>query len=264
MPISFDGKKGEFSACVTHYTGKGKTPEQARKICGSLQARQEKQATILYSNQKIQFKEDKDEFYSEGFVATNHQDRVGDILSDNALQKIADNINNQFRPEAGAVSNRHDYLKQQDPNLPLAGKAISADLRNTEDGHKGVYVETHHHKFHPEFEEIKYNVEKGYYPGYSIEFETLADREVPTGRIIDDLDLVGYGFANSRMIANPHAQIVDYGYKELISLKVPIEKKQKGEIKMAEEIKEKAQKIVDEMKGKERKEIEAKLVEAGI
>lgn len=278
MPISFDGKKGEFSSCVANQmsktnkrTGKKFTKNEASKVCGSIQARQEKQASILYSEQKIKFKEEAEEFYSEGFVATDHQDREGDILSGNALQKIVDSINNQFLPQAGVASNRHDWLKENDPNLPLAGMAISADIRDTEDGHKGVYVQTHHHKYHPEFEEIKYNVEKGYYPGYSIEFETVSDREIPTGRIIDDLDLVGYGFANKRLIANPHAQIVDYGYKELLTFKAHSPKKiVKGETKMEEkklEIKEdvpeekKEEPKVEEKKEEETKEIETKEVE---
>ena len=172
--------------------------------------------------QHIIFKEEKGEFYSEGFVATTHQDREGDILSEEAINSIAEQINNPFKPEASAASNRHDWLKEGDENLPLAGKAVSAEVRTTKDGEKGVYVRTHHHKYHPEHDEIKYNVEHEYYPGYSIEFETISEHEVEDGRMIDNLNLVGYGFANARLIANPHAEIMDSGYKEIMytSLKV--------------------------------------------
>ena len=228
MPISFDGQKGSFDSCVAHFksktnkrTSKKFTSEEAHKVCGSLQANQEKSTSILYSNNKISYKEENGEFYSEGFIATTHQDREGDILSENAITKLVRQINNQFLPQAGAASNRHDWIKQENPDLPLAGRAITAEVRRTEDGKSGAYVITHHHKFHPEFEEIKYNVQNQYYPGYSIEFETVADREIPNGRIIEDLNLVGYGFANLRNIANPHAVITNSYYKEIVGFSIP-------------------------------------------
>ena len=61
MPISFDGKTGEFSACVSHFTGKGKTSDQARKMCGRLHAQQEKE-TKFCTFAKIQLKELKEDF----------------------------------------------------------------------------------------------------------------------------------------------------------------------------------------------------------
>jgi len=240
---------------------RGKSKESASKICGSLQSSQEKEANILYSHQKISFKEEGEEFYSEGFVATTHKDRDGDILSKNAISKIVESINNQFNPSAGAASNRHDWIKQGDENLPLAGMAISAEERQTEDGFTGAYIKTHHHKFHPEFDQIKYNVEHGYYPGYSIEFETLESHEVEDARIIDDLDLVGYGFANMRMIANPHAAIDSFGYKEMISIKAlhhPAEDKKRAEEEEKKKKKKKKNKKGDNKMSEHKDEKEIK------
>jgi len=218
MPISFDGKTGDFGACVAHFVSKGKSKESASSMCGSIEKRQQKQLKIIPIKSNIAFKEEKGEFYSEGFIATTHQDKEGDILSEHAIHTIVDQINNPHTPDAGVASDRHDWIKEQNPDLPIAGRAISADVRDTGDGHTGAYVKTHHHKFHPEFDEIKYNVEHDYYPGYSIEFETLADHEVENGRVIDDLNLAGYGFANARLIANPYAEIVASGYKEMMSV----------------------------------------------
>ena len=93
MPISFDGKKGSFDSCVGHFmgkmnkrTGKKFKSEEAHKVCGALQSRQEKDVSILYSNLPIKFKEENGEFYTEGFVATTHKDRGGDILSEKNSQ----------------------------------------------------------------------------------------------------------------------------------------------------------------------------------
>ena len=226
MPIGFDGKNGSFDSCVSHFmnktnkhTGKNFTSEEAHKVCGSLQSSQEKEIDIktLYANQKISFREDKGEFYTEGFVATTHKDREGDVLTENAIHKIVQQINNKFLPQAGAVSERHDWIKQQNSDLPLVGRAINAEVRKTEDGQLGAYVVTHHNKTHPDFEGIKYNIENGYYPGYSIEFERVkgAEKETPNGRLIDDLSLWGYGVANLRKIANPHAEITEKYNKEM-------------------------------------------------
>ena len=272
MPINFDGKKGDFSACVANSISKGKTPEQARKICGGIQKRQEKESKYC-SFGKIQIKEDEKNYHVSGFVATSHPDRAeadgfaGDIIPKGTLQRIVTDINNKDKPQAGAVSERHDYIVEQDMDLPLAGVTVEdATLVELEDGEWGVHVDTVLSKTNPRYEEIKTNIEQGVYPGFSIEYITNdfvpVEREGKTFRLLTDIGTEGFGFANRRLIANPRAEITSHGYKEIATINI---KKQKGEKKMSEkENKEKAQKIIDELKGKERKEIEAKLVEADI
>ena len=134
----------------------------------------------MFSSGSITFKEEKGEFYSEGFIATTHPDRaasedgkfVGDVIPKGTLQTIVDTINNRSHPEAGMASLRHDWIREQNPDLAPAGKATSAEIREMDGGHFGVWVETHHRKDHPAFEEIKRDVEQGYLPGYSIEYQT--------------------------------------------------------------------------------------------
>lgn len=212
-----------------------------------------------YSDEKISFKEDdKGEFYSEGFVATTHPDRVNDVLTKKAIEKIVDSINNRtLKPQAGAASDRHDNIKQNDNDLPLAGRAISAETRIMDHGHFGAFIKTHHHKHHPKFEEIKYDVEKGYYPGYSIEYTShdtgttmIGDKEY---RLLDaeNIELEGYGFASLRNIANPKAEITDYGYKEIAN----IEKQEENKMT------EKKEDIVEEKPVKEEASAEEKATE---
>ena len=106
--------------------------------------------------------------------------------------------------------------------MPLAGKSVLAELRKTEDGHLGAYVVTHHNKFHPDYEAIKYYVEQGYYPGYSIEYQTSTEKELADGRVIEDLELEGYGFANLRKIMNPAAKITSSYYKEIVEMETDL------------------------------------------
>ena len=128
MPISFDGQKGSFDNCVAHFmgkvskrTGKKFTSEAAHKVCGSLQAKQEKEMTEhkFCGFGKIQLKEDEKDFHVSGFVATSHPDRAeangfaGDIIPKSTLQKITEQLNNRYKPEAGAVSYRHDWIREK-------------------------------------------------------------------------------------------------------------------------------------------------------
>ena len=170
----------------------------------------------------LEYKEDDGEFYSEGYVATSHADKYGDVIPKTTLQKIVDSINsrqagkNLFYPNY--ASERHDWIDKDsgefDGSKPIAGMATSAELRQIDDGNWGAWVKTHHNKTHPNFDTIKYNVEHGYYPGYSIEYFTLKEHEFDNHRILDSIDMVGYGFADARSIANPSAKITGWAVKE--------------------------------------------------
>ena len=182
----------------------------------------------------ISLKEKDNEYYSEGFIATTHPDRasdpqagvVGDVLSKNVLKQIAEFINETVATIKGigstrTVSLQHDWVKEGNPDLVPAGMAMPpAEVRETGDGHFGVYVKTHHNKNHPEFKEILYNVEHGYLPGYSIEYEPgdselITVNDQPFRFLKSITNFVGYAFASARKIANPSAVITTFGYKEI-------------------------------------------------
>jgi len=177
----------------------------------------------------VEFKEEEGEFYSSGFVATTHPDRAhsedgeytGDILTKNAITKIVEQIKSRQGLMADLASAGHDWIKEDNPSLAPVGRAIEAEVREMPGGHYGAYIKTHHDKTYPNFEAAKYKVEHGYWPGYSIEHIPTNTNDTLLGnekfRIIDNLDLKGFGFARARMIANPEALIDDYGYKEIMS-----------------------------------------------
>ena len=187
-----------------------------------------------YSLLGIKLKEEEGEFYSEGFIATTHPDRAadesigvdGDILSKQSCQQIVDFINSGVATVEGVGSTRtvslqHDWIKEGNPNKEPAGIVVPpAELKEMEDGHYGVWVKVHHNKAHPEFEDIKYKVQNGYLPGYSIEYVPGESSKVNfEGKIYRFLktitNYVGHAFASARLIANPAALITSMGYKEL-------------------------------------------------
>ncbi|MAF50788.1 MAG: hypothetical protein CMH64_01725 [Nanoarchaeota archaeon] len=200
---------------------------------------------------KIQIKEDEKDYHVSGLVATSHPDRsqegdfAGDIIPRSTLAKIVEQINNRFKPEAGAVSESHDYIKAEE-DLPLAGVTVGeepAKLIQLEDGEWGVSVETVLSKTNPRYEEVKTNIEQGIYPGFSIEYSDTkfvpTEKEGKMFRMLTDLEMEGFGFANRRLIANPHAEITTFGYKEIMKVKGDSKMEEKIEVK-EEEKKEEA------------------------
>ena len=251
-----------------------------------IQSKQEKE-TKFCAFGKIQIKEDKKDYHVSGFVATSHPDRAengefaGDIIPKSTLQKVVTDINNKYKPQAGAASERHDHLKG-DPDAPIAGIVTEpASLQELENGEWGVHVDTILSTTNPRFEDVKTNIEEGTYPGFSIEYVTNdfvpTEKEGKKYRILTDIDTEGFGYANRRMIANPHAEVTSYGYKEINTITDSKEKdiaklkkldknkkkKPKGDDKMdkKEELENQAKEILKEMEGKEVKEIEEKMKE---
>lgn len=198
----------------------------------------------------LEIKELDGEFYSEGFIATTHPDRAadydlgvdGDILSKQVIEQIVEFINSGVATidDVGStrtVSLQHDWLKEHNPDMEPAGMVVPpAEVREMEGGHWGAYVKVHHNKSHPQFEEIKYKVEHGYYPGFSIEY-LPGDYEVvnvkdKVFRFLKSIkNYVGHAFASARKIANPAALIVATSYKEIEESTI----KNEEEVQMADE-----------------------------
>ncbi|MEK6880732.1 MAG: hypothetical protein AABY22_14030, partial [Nanoarchaeota archaeon] len=63
MPLHFDGKTGEFDSCVSHFmgkmnqrTGKKFSSEEANKMCGEMQKRQESKENKFSGFGKLEIK----------------------------------------------------------------------------------------------------------------------------------------------------------------------------------------------------------------
>ncbi|MEK6882284.1 MAG: hypothetical protein AABY22_21880, partial [Nanoarchaeota archaeon] len=115
---------------------------------------------------KMELKEDEKDFYVSGYVATSHPDNAkleqftGDIIPKGTLVKIAEQINNRYMPRAGAISEKHDWIREKNPDLPLAGVIVGpAVLEQLPDKEWAVKADAILSKTHPRYEEIKTNIE---------------------------------------------------------------------------------------------------------
>ena len=233
------------------------------------------ETTIKTCSVPISVREEEGEFYSEGFIATTHVDRAyedgfeGTALSKESLQQIVDYINSGIATTKGVgstrtVSLRHDWVKEQNPDIEPAGMAVPpAEIRQTGDGHWGVWCKTHHNKHHGDYDKIVYDVKHGYLPGYSIEFNEGETEPInvmgKTIKLIKSLsNFVGYAFASARLIANPKAVISGFGYREMVEA-MQVEEKSEEVKKMTEE--EKAPEVLDEVVEEKEETTEEEAVE---
>lgn len=177
---------------------------------------------IKLSPEKISKISVKEELYTKGNIATTHIDSVGDKIMPETLYKWADVINSTNNGEftANPVSIHHN---RDDKDLAGLGKA--ATVTKLPDGEYGLWVETHHNKFHPDFDKTKYELDNDFLTHYSIEYNThdgaTTHKLVNSGkeiRIIEpNTELLGYGLASPRTVVNSEAKIEDITYKELIN-----------------------------------------------
>jgi len=179
-------------------------------------------------------------FYSKGYAATTDYDRVGDILTLDCLEDAANQLNQLSNIDADEVSYRHD---RSDPKpIAIATHDSEIEVLADEDQY-GLKVTSNHIKTHEKYDEYAYDVMNGAVKGYSIEYQPVDVLEdtrvfengdlVSGHRIIDKIALRGYGYASGRFIANPNARLIEYGYKEIKSLK---EKEKVEVIKVKEDV----------------------------
>lgn len=186
---------------------------------------------------KIEAKEAKEELYTKGYVATTHVDTVNDKIMPETLYKWAEEINSTSNFDAKPVSLHHE---RGDPSL--IGLGANAKVERLSDGEHGLWVETHHNKSHPDFQDVKYQLDNNFLTHYSIEYDTqngaTTHKEHIDGkwvRVIEpDTPLLGYGLASPRTVVNKEASISETSYKELISM----EAEKTNEVKEMKEKKE--------------------------
>lgn len=204
-----------------------KITNTAFAIYNSKKNKTEKKEILHSAKEGIDWKEEleKNTFYSKGYAATTDYDGVGDILTLNCLYDAATQINNLKQIDSDEVSYRHD---RSDPK-PIAIAEHSASVSQTSNGSYGLLVTSNHVKTHDKYDEYVYDVKNGVVKGYSIEYlpiDILEDTRVfdengtlkEGHRIIDKIELRGYGYASGRFIANPNARLIEFGYKEIFNI----------------------------------------------
>ena len=130
---------------------------------------------------------DNGDIVVKGYIATTHLDSgfldetrqvyVRDRISKEALERWAEDINSG-NPRANKVSVNH----KREPHVAGVGLKGSAHVDKLPDGQYGLWVETLVDRTRPDFEEIKYRIDKGLLDSYSIEFST---KDSSTGRYME-------------------------------------------------------------------------------
>ena len=206
--MPFAGYK-DFNDCVA----KNSSKDNPKAYCATIMRKVEGKKELKFTNSDILVKEDKGTFYSEGFIATTHPDKDknveigvnGDILSETVIDQIVNtlkNPNESGQPGAIQVSYRHDWLKQDNPDLPPAGVNISVEKRKTDDGHWGAYAKTEVNSTFPDKENLIHDIEKKIISGYSIEYE-------PTNYDIVNLNGKEYRFREPKRIVDDIEHLVN-------------------------------------------------------
>ena len=171
MPISFDGKHGEFSECVTHFMGKNNdrtsknfTKEEASKVCGSIQAKQESKGYAF--SESISLKSDGKKWYLEGAVAAGNKDLVNDVVELSALQQLV----NEWNTTSKTLGYWHTEIVNGKPELVPIGTSVAGTWKIEEGKAKGQFLLNDNLSI---WDEIKGSIEDGHLNALSIEHKPL-------------------------------------------------------------------------------------------
>lgn len=200
---------------------------------GTDYTKSKKESKLSEKYNTISFKEEDGEFYTEGYIATTHPDKVGDKILQETLYNWAEEINSSDDLDANPLSIHHDR-----GDTTVAGLGTTAEVVKLEDDNYGLKVKTHHNKTHNDFDNTKYQLDNKFLTHYSIEYDTMdgaTTHKEGEYRVIEpDTKLYGFGLASPRTVVNKEAKIITAGYKELCHIPESSIKPTQEENKMKE------------------------------
>lgn len=130
----------------------------------------------------LEVKELSDQLIVSGYIATTHKDSVNDVISKEALEKWATEINAGI-PKSNKVTYHHD---RSDPKVVGVGMKGSARVDQLPDGEYGLYVDTIVSKAHELYDNIEYEYSIGTLDSFSIEYVSPEGaKEDDSFRILD-------------------------------------------------------------------------------
>jgi len=133
----------------------------------------EQEKTCKFSFKSVmEVKELNGDLIVKGYIATTHKDSGNDIITKEALEFWAKEINDN-NPRVNKVSVNHKRIDH------VAGKGIPGTARVEElpDGQYGLYVETKVDKTRDDYQELKYRIEEGFLDSFSIEYLSLEGKK---------------------------------------------------------------------------------------
>lgn len=214
-----------------------------------------KQGIFTLNSHPISFgeieKKGEKNFFIEGFISTSDKDLVDDIVTERALNSMIE----QMKSRVIKLDFEHESFRGESEiemelnktRIPL-GKA--SDFTRIKDAEKnGILVRWDVNptwkKFDEkgnvvmDFNEIRFNVENGYYDAFSIAFiptkDTTMIKDGNKIRLLDDLNLLNVALTGNPI--NPQASVTEVFMKSLDYLEKnnSSQNKIKKEVKMSEE-----------------------------
>ena len=178
-------------------------------------------------------KKDEKNFFIEGFISTSDRDLVDDIVTERALMSMIEQLKSRvikldFEHEAFRGESEIE-MEINKTRIPL-GKA--SDFTRIKEAEKnGILVRWDINptwkKFDEkgnvvmDFDEIKFNVENGYYDAFSIAFiptkDTFIVKDGAKIRLLDDMNLLNVALTGNPI--NPKASVTEIFMKSLDYLK---------------------------------------------
>ena len=150
---------------------------------------------------------DAENLVVKGYIATTHPDAVKDMITKEALESWAKEINDGV-PRTNKVTYHHN---RNDVRVVGVGVKGSARVEQFPDGHYGLYCETIVNKAHELYDEITYEYKIGALDSFSIEYVHEGSKE-GEGRILDAGNTKLYGWTLASRPINDNAVMI----KELI------------------------------------------------
>jgi phage head maturation protease len=218
-PNKGESQKDFVSRCIPIVLDEGtaKDNKQASAICYNIYRENKKEKNC--SVRELEFKEENNELYVKGLIATSHVDAVGDRIPKPTLELWAKQINME-NPQTNKVSYHHNMEEK------VVGRGVpSAEVIQLPDNNWGLVVETHVNKSWSGYDDLMYELKNKFIDGFSIEYDTHNDstthQEVYDGKPVrvlgPDTELFGWSFASRPVQAN--AVITEFGFKELFKQK---------------------------------------------
>lgn len=194
----------------------------------------------------------QEKFFAEGFISTTDRDLVNDIVTDHALDSMMEQMKSRVIKldfEHEAFRGETDIEREINKTRMTLAKAVDfARIKNASQNGLKVRWEFNDtwKKFDTkgnvtmDFEDIKKNIQKGFYDAFSIAFiptkDTKQETKDGTVRMLDDMRLLNVALTGNPV--NPGAGMTNIFLKSLNALESKENKNQKEE-KMSEEHPEK-------------------------
>ena len=165
----------------------------------------------------LETKEDEKDVYVEGYASASIKDLDGEIITEEALQQIAEQIvippyNKVFIAHAPLIKRDTDF----EDEIPI-GKVVEAEVKEV-DGKQKVWIKILLNKAHPAFEIVYNSLKDGFLDAFSIGFIPLEKEGNKITKLqILEVSLVGVPSNPEALVEEVYAKM--FGEKDEIATK---------------------------------------------